>query len=325
MTLLERDYIGQPTSATCAANERRQADLSQTDPQPVFKETPMPATSESPYQYRPVTAADIPAAHALSVHLKWPHREEDWAMVQRTSQGFVAVCEGQLVGVAFTCHQGDWSSIGLVIVSDEHQGKGIGRRLMNLCLEATAPRTPILNATELGAPLYQSLGFVDFARIQQHQGIPDLSRQHTLGDGDQLRKLGSADHPELIRLANAGSGLDRTVVLTDLLRDADQTVGIEHDGQLQGIALLRRFGRGHIIGPVVAQTFEQAQQLISHLLRQIPDLFVRFDILADCGLAPWLESLGLPCVDRAPRMVLGTPPLISSEVQQFALVTQAIG
>ncbi|OUM08446.1 GNAT family N-acetyltransferase [Pseudomonas syringae] len=285
----------------------------------------MPTTSDTRYQYRPVTAADIPAAHALSVHLKWPHREEDWAMVQRTSEGFVAECDGQLVGVAFTCHQGDWSSIGLVIVSDEHQGKGMGRRLMNLCLEATAPRTPILNATELGAPLYQSLGFVEYARIQQHQGIPHLPERATLSAGLQIRTLAPADHPALIRLANAGSGLDRRVVLTDLLRDAEQSAGIEHDGELQGIALLRRFGRGHIIGPVVAQNVEQAQQLIAHLLRQIPGQFVRFDILADCGLASWLESLGLPCVDRAPRMVLGTPPPISPDVQQFTLVTQAIG
>ncbi|WP_122241024.1 GNAT family N-acetyltransferase [Pseudomonas syringae] len=286
----------------------------------------MPATTDAHYQYRPVTAEDIPAAHALSVSLKWPHREQDWAMVQRTSEGFVAEHDGQLVGVAFTCHQGDWSSIGLVIVRDDHQGKGIGRRLMKLCLDATAPRTPVLNATELGAPLYQSLGFVDFARIQQHQGIADLSGLLAPKDDLPIRTLGPTDHAELIRLANAGSGLDRTAVLTDLLsRDAERAVGIEYAGQLQSIALLRRFGRGHIIGPVVARDVDQAQRLIEHLLQQIPGMFVRFDILADCGLAAWLEGLGLPCVDRAPRMVLGTPPASAPDVQQFALVTQAIG
>ena len=46
-------------------------------------------------------------------------------------------------------------TIGLVIVSDEHQGNGIGRRLMNLCVGAAAHRTPILNATAAGAPLPQ--------------------------------------------------------------------------------------------------------------------------------------------------------------------------
>ena len=275
------------------------------------------------YVYRTVTAADMPAAHALSVHLKWPHREEDWAMVQRTSEGFVAEQDGQLVGVAFACHQGAYSSIGLVIVSDQHQGKGIGRQLMNLCLDAAAPRTPILNATESGAPLYASMGFVDFARIQQHQGVPQTPLP--LVEHSQCREVSPAEYPQVIELANAGSGLDRTAVLNDLLPTAEHVVGIEVLGQLKGCALLRRFGRGHIIGPVVAQNPQQAQQLITHLLHLIPGAFVRFDILADCGLASWLEGLGLQCVDRAPRMVLGEPPQSRDGIKQFALVTQAIG
>ncbi|MEN5029786.1 GNAT family N-acetyltransferase [Pseudomonas sp. Ps21-P2] len=276
------------------------------------------------YVYRMATAADMPAAHALSVQLKWPHREADWAMVQRTSEGFVAEHDGQLVGVAFACHQGAYSSIGLVIVSDQHQSKGIGRRLMNLCLDAAAPRTPILNATESGAPLYVSMGFVEYARIQQHQGVPQLPPIFATA-GAVGREVTQDEYPQVIELANAGSGLDRTAVLNDLLPMAECVVGVEVHGQLKGCALLRRFGRGHLIGPVVAQNLEQAQQMITHLLDLIPGAFVRFDILADCGLVEWLEGLGLPCVDRAPRMVLGEPPQSRDGIAQFAMVTQAIG
>jgi predicted GNAT family N-acyltransferase len=276
------------------------------------------------YVYRMATAADMPAAHALSVHLKWPHREADWAMVQRTSEGFVAEHEGQLVGVAFACHQGAYSSIGLVIVSDQHRSKGIGRRLMNLCLDAAAPRTPILNATESGAPLYVSMGFVEYARIQQHQGVPQTPPIFATA-GAVCREVTQDEYPQVIELANAGSGLDRTAVLNDLLPMTECVVGVEVPGQLKGCALLRRFGRGYLIGPVVAQNLEQAQQMITHLLDLIPDAFVRFDILADCGLVEWLESLGLPCVDRAPRMVQGEPPRSRDGIVQFAMVTQAIG
>ncbi|MGE1151607.1 GNAT family N-acetyltransferase [Pseudomonas kitaguniensis] len=277
------------------------------------------------YVYRTANAADMPAAHALSVHLKWPHREEDWAMVQRTSEGFVAEHDGQLVGVAFACHQGAYSSIGLVIVSDQHQGKGIGRKLMNLCLEAAAPRTPILNATESGAPLYASMGFVDFARIQQHQGVAQMPAPMPAAEHARCRALSPAEYPLVIESANAGSGLDRSAVLNDLLPSAEHVVGIEVQGHLQGCALLRRFGRGHLIGPVVAHDQQQARQMITHLLQLIPGAFVRFDIPTACGLADWLESLGLPCVDKAPRMVLGAPPQSSGGIAQFALVTQAIG
>jgi len=278
-----------------------------------------------PYVYRKVSAADMPAAHALSVHLKWPHREEDWAMVQRTSEGFVAEYDGALVGVAFACHQGAYSSIGLVIVSDQHQGKGIGRRLMNLCLDAVAPRAPILNATESGAPLYISMGFVEFARIQQHQGVPQAPAPIPSTPHTACRVLSTDDYPKVIELANAGSGLDRTGVLNDLLPAAEQVVGIEVEGHLKGCALLRRCGRGHLIGPVVAQDQDQARQLITHLLQSIPGAFVRFDIPTECGLSEWLESLGLPCVDKAPRMVRGVAPQPSAGIKQFALVTQAIG
>lgn len=130
----------------------------------------MSASHPSAYVYRPMTAADIPAAHALSVQLKWPHRLDDWAMLQRVSAGFVVLDGERLIGTAFACPQGDFATIGLVIVSDDYQGKGIGRQLMEQALDACQARTPMLNATLAGAPLYASQGFVEFGRIQQHQG-----------------------------------------------------------------------------------------------------------------------------------------------------------
>ncbi len=246
-------------------------------------------------------------------------------MVQRTAQGFVAEQEGQLVGVAFACHQGDYSSIGLVIVKDEHQGRGVGRQLMNLCVDTCAPRTPILNATEAGAPLYTSMGFVTFDHIQQHQGVPKRPIPCNQESGHACRTLTPADQADLLALANAGSGLDRAAVMIDLLTVAEHTIGIEVDGKLEGIAMLRPFGRGRVIGPVVAKDLPQAQALISHLLALIPESFVRIDIPASCGLADWLQNMGMLCVDRAPRMVKGHPPRPTAGTRQFALVTQAIG
>ena len=90
----------------------------------------MPALPHPAYIYRPMTVADLTAAHALSVQLKWPHRLEDWAMLQRVSDGFVVMDGERLIGSAFTCPQGDYATIGLVIVSNDYQGQGIGRRLM---------------------------------------------------------------------------------------------------------------------------------------------------------------------------------------------------
>ena len=284
------------------------------------------SSSQRPlYFYRAMTAADVPSAHALSVQLKWPHRLEDWAMLQRVAQGFVVEDQGRLIGTAFTCAQGDYATIGLVIVDDEYQGQGIGRKLMELAIEACGSRTAILNATLAGAPLYASQGFVDSGHIQQHQGQALVPVVQALAEGERCRSLTEADHAPLIELANAGSGLDRTAVLNDLSGVVEHCVGIERDGQLCAFALLRPFGRGRCIGPVIAQNLEQARHLIAVLLARVPDAFVRIDIPAHCGLAPWLEEAGLKKVDSVAQMARGTPPQASGAVQQFALVTQAIG
>ncbi|WP_455922555.1 GNAT family N-acetyltransferase [Pseudomonas putida] len=274
----------------------------------------------STYQYRPMTAADVPAAHALSVALKWPHRAQDWAMLHSVADGFVALDQDRVIGSAFACHQGPWSTIGLVIVSDEYQGHGIGRRLMDLALESIGPRTALLNATLAGAPLYRKMGFVEFGQIEQRQGTVTAPVPAQPG-----RVLSAADQPRLLELADAATGLDRGEVMKAVFADIEQAVGIDIDGELQAFAAIRPFGRGRCIGPVVAQNVEQAQRLIAQLLAPLNDAFVRIDIPVGCGLEAWLDGVGLKGVDTVACMSRGEIPQASGGVQTFALVTQAIG
>lgn len=283
----------------------------------------MSALPHPTYVYRPMTEADLPAAHALSVQLKWPHRLDDWAMLQRVSDGFVVLDGERLIGSAFTCPQGEYATIGLVIVSNDYQGQGIGRRLMEKALAACGTRTPMLNATLAGAPLYESQGFVEFGRVQQHQGQVEVPALPELSQGETCRPLRTNDHDALLALAKAASGLDRREVLRDL--QVEQALGIERDGELRGFALLRPFGRGRCIGPVVAENINQAKHLIGVLLAQVPDAFVRIDIPVACGLSDWLEQAGLKNIDTVAQMALGTPPQSSQGVHPFALITQAIG
>lgn len=285
----------------------------------------MPVSLNHAYVYRPMTAADVPAAHALSVQLKWPHRLEDWAMLQRVGEGFVVENAGRLIGTAFACRQGDYATIGLVIVSDEYQGQGIGRQLMELALDACGPSTAVLNATLAGVPLYASQGFVEFGQVHQHQGQAQVPTPVALNAGEHCRPLNDHDRANQLELANAGSGLDRQRVLDELLAAAEHMVGIERDGQLRAFAILRPFGRGRSIGPVIAENAEQAKHLIATLLSQVPGEFVRIDIHADSSLGAWLEDAGLKRVDQVAQMARGTPPQAKGGVKQFALVTQAIG
>ncbi|CAM3331658.1 GNAT family N-acetyltransferase [Pseudomonas floridensis] len=277
------------------------------------------------FEYRPMTADDVANAHELSIALKWPHRLEDWAMLQRVAQGFVALHNGRLIGSAFACHQGEFSTIGLVIVSDDYQGKGIGRKLMEMAVGSVPPRTAILNATLAGAPLYAKMGFVSFGEVQQRQGQAQLPEPTALKAGEQCRSLTEADHARIVELANAGTGLDRSAVLSDVFGNLEHAVGVERDGGLQAVALMRPFGRGLCIGPVIAENAEQARHMIEQLMAKVPYAFVRIDVPSDGGLVDWLEAAGLKRVDAVACMSMGAVPQPSQGVRQFALITQAIG
>ena len=73
----------------------------------------------------------------------------------------------------------------------------------------------------------------------------------------------------------------------------------------RGFAELRRFGRGWVIGPVVAPDADGAKALILHWLAVKQGSFCRIDIPGESGLGPWLEELGLPCVGTVLTMARG--------------------
>ena len=275
--------------------------------------------------YRPMTSADLAAAHGLSTRLEWPHRLDDWALLQRVFQGFVAYAGEHLVGTAFACPQGAFATIGLVVVDPDYQGQGIGRRLMELALAACASSTPILNATVAGALLYTTQGFVEFGTVEQRQGLARAVALEPLAPGETCRALSPADCPRQLALANAGSGLDRHAILNELQGRIEHSAGIVRDGQLCAFALLRSAGRGLCVGPVIAQTPEQARHLIATLLARIPGQFVRIDVPVDSGLCEWLGLAGLERVDSVTQMARGTPPQPDAGVRQFALISQAMG
>jgi hypothetical protein len=103
---------------------------------------------------------------------------------------------------------------------------------------------------------------------------------------------------------------------------------LDDGGVARGFALLRRFGRGHVIGPVVAPDVDGAKALIAHLAGLNAGRFTRIDIDATSALAEWVENLGLARVDAPVTMQRGGNAAQAAEPgapRLFAIVTQAIG
>lgn len=282
-------------------------------------------STEFQIEYRRMGEGDLPAAHALSQAVRWPHRLEDWQFVHRLGTGFVAECEGTVVGTALCWAYGsDHGSLGMVIVLPDAQGKGIGRELMTRVLGELGERSTLLYATAAGQPLYERLGFVAIGRIHQHQGTVFQLGTAVPPSGERIRPVGMSDGPKLARLASRALGMPRATVL-DALRKVGDCVVLDSGGEPVGFAFCRRFGRGYAVGTVVAPDAERAKALIAHWIGVRAGSFVRIDVHESGGLSPWLAEMGLDRVDGAIAMVRGEPAHADEGVRQFAIINQALG
>ena len=277
-------------------------------------------------ELRAMTAADLDAAHALTEELRWPHRAADWEQAFRHAEGVVAERDGQVVGTALRWRWGrKHATIGLVVVAPACQGRRIGHRLMSALLDGLQRSTVLLHATAEGRGLYERLGFVRVGELRQHQGIAQPAPLVALDAGWRLRPATEADLPALRTLDAGARGMPRNALIDELFRDAEATIVLDQDGSACGFAMLRRFGRGHAIGPVVAPGVDGAKALIAHFAGLNAGRFTRIDIDFDSGLAEWLEGLGLLRVDAPTVMVRGVQPPRDANARLYAIVTQALG
>lgn len=249
-------------------------------------------------------------AHALSAALGWPYRPEDWQFSADTSTGVVAEEEGVAIGTAMCWTFGDdRASLGHVIVSPAHQGRGIGRKLTETVLNELGPRVTFLHATPAGQPLYEKLGFNVCGSLHQCQGNVSHALPIALLDAERLRAGTPADFPDLIALASRASGLQRDGIMSRLLRMGESVV-LECDGEIVGFSVLRRFGRGYVVGPVIARRSRddaRAKALIGYWLNRRDGEFIRIDIPAGNMLLDWLSQQGLQRVDTCSKMVRNAP------------------
>ncbi|OCX59981.1 hypothetical protein BFP70_17940 [Thioclava sp. SK-1] len=277
---------------------------------------PSPSTQTSPETLSLVafTADHISGAHRLSQAAGWPHRPQDWELLLGTSVGVVALSRGQVVGTALCSLFGDVAALNMIIVDEQMRGRGLGRRLMTEVIALAQSREMRLCATTDGLPLYQKLGFVKTGTVMQFQGIAKAgtpAHRIELGTAADIAKLAQMDHDS--------NGMDRHGLLMQIAQDARILLA------QNGFALVRPFGRGYVVGPIVASDCTVALSLLAQAGTLCAGQFLRVDMAPNAAMEQQAVGLGLDYVGGGTTMVHSARPRPVSAFTTYAIAAQALG
>src|SRR5262249_54327517 len=141
--------------------------------------------------------------------------------------------------------------IGMVLVDEVFRGRGIGTALLRHALEFLAGRrvsTVRLDATPLGRPLYERLGFVEQFQLARYEGTPlptPLVAEVQTPRPEEWEMLAALDQ--------AIVGTDRCRLLFRLFTEQPESLRLVRNGD--GIAgfIATRSGRNALlVGPCIA-------------------------------------------------------------------------
>lgn len=253
-----------------------------------------------------VAGADLEQLHALSISVGWPHRAEDWQFLREVGKGVVATDDiGRIMSSAMWFRQSpDLATIGMVITSPRLQTQGTGLWLMEYALQDLEGVDLRLNATRAAQRLYLSLGFMPEKKVYQCQGVVTDAPGEPDFSGD-LRVLGPDDLAAVMALDATAFGVARADVIEKVMAHS-RGYGLFRDGVLKAFALCRRFGRGHVVGPVVASDDADAIAVVSPHIRDHEGRFLRLDTHFEAGdFALFVVRSGLAVFDTVLTMSHG--------------------
>jgi hypothetical protein len=202
-------------------------------------------------------------------------------------------------------HGDDLATIGLVITTPRAQAQGGGRWLMDQVIERCGDRNLALNATHAAYPLYVSLGFTSEAIVYMRQGqVPQTLPPMPALDGEPS-ELPSDRLSEITALDARAFGTNRARLLALLSEDASIAT-LSCGGEVVGYSMCREFGRGHVIGPTVARSDQDAVHLTAVHLKKLAGRFARVDTRERDGVfAEFLQHSGLGIAETVTTMSKG--------------------
>ena len=276
---------------------------------------------------REIAPSDIDLLHELTIGVFWPHRRRDLAFLAGLGEGYLALdVIGRPMASAMRFAAGDGlTTLGMMVTAPRLQTHGTGRRLLDLLMRDCADRDLRLSATSSGYRLYERAGFVPLREIRQHQGIARPIYLPDLPAGVTIRPRGDGDDGAVRDLDRTAFGAGRPAVL-DRLSGMSEGAVAERDGAVTGYALCRPFGRGEVIGPIVAPDEATAMGLAATFLARRTGRFLRVDTPDPSErFGAFLSAAGLGVFSTVTEMYLGRQRRPLEGPRIFGLAMQSLG
>jgi len=176
---------------------------------------------------------------------------------------------------------------------------------MEQVFERCGDRNLSLNSTHAAYHLYLSLGFTKEATVYLWQGEIVSPPPPVPAPAGELSSLSRANIGEIAALDERAFGTNRQKLLA-LLSEGASTCVLRRGGETVGYSMKREFGRGHVIGPIIASNDCDAIHLTAVHLKDLAGKFARVDTREQTGLfADYLQQSRLGMTETVTTMSKG--------------------
>ncbi len=259
---------------------------------------------------RGLSAGDLPAAVGLSRAAGWNQNEADWRrMIEMEPAGaFLALWSGAPAGTALACTFGPVAWIAMVLVDDKLRRRGIGGELMRRALgflDERGVRSVRLDATPLGQPLYETLGFHAEYSLARHAGVLAAATEKDTPEVEPFR----VEFAEAVfELDRRMTGADRSKFLRRVLRERAEDVRLVRGRNgLAGYMATRLGARALMLGPCLGDA-HAGPLLLADAVRRHAGQEVYIDVpVGRVEAERLLQEKGLTVQRHLLRMVRGEP------------------
>ncbi|WP_353308818.1 GNAT family N-acetyltransferase [Shimia sp. NS0008-38b] len=264
----------------------------------------------------------------LSTILKWAEKEgwnpglDDATTFWLTDpKGFFVATDGDktIAAISVVNHTEEFAFLGLYITHPSYRGQGIGYALWQHALTHAGPRTIGLDGVPEQQSNYAASGFVHSSATTRYTGQINASCHA------KIRKAIAEDTDNLVALEGRAAGVCKPVYVSDWVANTSTrtTWVLEREGTVRGFCTVRMCVEGAKVGPLLATSAQDAQQLLEHaaafagpaLTIDVPD--------TSSPLKQLCSKLGFKPGFTTARMYRG--PFRSVENTFFAIVTMELG